>query len=293
MTLTKIEWTDQTWNPVTGCTEVSPGCDYCYARTFAERWRGTPGHPYARGFDIQLRHTRLLQPLRWRDPVKTFVCSMSDLFHAEVPDDYIAHVFAILGITANQTYQVLTKRHARARALLSSAAFQKLVMAIAEATVEEVPAAAHLSVPASWPLPNVWLGVSAENQAWADIRLPALVATPAAVRFVSAEPLVGPLDLTPWLAGPAARPSLVDWVIAGGESGPGARPADARWIGHLVTTCRAATVPVFVKQLGSVWSRNAGLGRGKGNDPTHWPPSLRVRQFPRPPAVAPHAEVTR
>lgn len=274
--MTSIEWTDQTWNPVTGCTEVSPGCDHCYARTFAERWRGVSGHPFTNGFDLQLRHTRLLDPLRWRGRRTTFVCSMSDLFHHDVPDDYIAHVFAVMGITSRHTYQVLTKRHGRARSLLSSPDFRELVLAIAEATVEEVPAAARLQVPSTWPLPNVWIGVSAESQQWAGIRLPALVATPAAVRYVSAEPLVGPLDLTPWLTGPAA----VDWVIVGGESGHGARPADPQWIADIVDACTAAGVAVFVKQLGSVWSQRAGLGRTKGNDSAHWPGALNIRQFP-------------
>jgi protein gp37 len=313
----RIEWTGRTWNPVTGCTEVSPGCDNCYARTFAERWRGTPGHPYERGFDVQLRHARLLQPLRWAGAQTVFVNSMSDLFHADVPEEFIAHVFAVMGLCGH-TFQVLTKRHGRARALLNDPEFRQLVLDIAEATVEEVPAAANREVPRSWPLPNVWLGVSAETQQWADIRIPALLATPAAVRFVSAEPLLGPLDLSAWtrpqpgcfhtdsdglcahpLAGTpechrgadcpvTPRYQGIDWVIVGGESGPGARPLDPTWVADLVTHCTVTGVPVFVKQLGAVWARESGAGRGKGNDPLRWPADLRVRQFPTPGADDDH-----
>lgn len=173
---TSIEWCDSTWNPVTGCTEVSPGCDHCYAKTFAERWRGTPGHYFERGFDVQLRPDKLDQPLRWRKPRRIFVNSMSDLFHDDVPDDYIAKVWEVMARCPQHTFQILTKRHGRMRSLLNASTFN------------------------SPPLPNVWLGVSAENQQWADIRIPALLDTPAAVRFVSAEPLLGPIDLSRWLA---------------------------------------------------------------------------------------------
>jgi protein gp37 len=276
---TGIEWTrgddgtaGATWNPVTGCEKISPGCDHCYASTFAERWRGTPGHYFERGFDVQLRPDKLDQPLRWKRPRRVFVNSMSDLFHKDVPDEYIACVFTVMARASQHTFQVLTKRHARMRSLLPSPEFQVMCFAAATARgwdLEGTP----------WPLPNVWLGVSTEDQHWADIRIPALLETPAAVRFISAEPLLGPIDLhgpvvnghrprlTYWLDGrpgwgPEHReptglitqeltvgPSL-DWVIAGGESGPGARPMHPAWARSLRDQCAESGVPFFFKQWG-------------------------------------------
>jgi protein gp37 len=205
----KIEWTQSddgtsgaTWNPVTGCEKVSPGCDHCYAETFAERWRGTPGHYFEHGFDVQLRPDKLDQPLRWKSPRRIFVNSMSDLFHDDVPDEYIARVFAVMAVAQQHTFQVLTKRHARMRSLMSNPTFADTMLDY----LFEVPGGEQAKdeqakdeqrVP--WPLPNVWLGVSAEDQHWADIRIPALLNTPAAVRFVSAEPLLGPINLSSWL----------------------------------------------------------------------------------------------
>jgi len=266
----KIEWTDATWNPVTGCTKVSAGCDHCYAETFAERWRGTPGHHFENGFDVTLRPERLMQPLRWKKPRQVFVNSMSDLFHEAIPDDFVAKMFAVMASAQRHTFQVLTKRHGRMRSLLSSPAFQ-------DAVTKETTALLRTGQPdfraiGEWPLPNVWLGVSAENQKWADIRIPALLDTPAAVRFVSAEPLLGLLNLTPWL------PRL-SWIIAGGESGSGARPMDENWARAIVWHCHAMGIPVFVKQLGSVLGRSLGAGP-KGGDWDAWPEDLRVREFP-------------
>ena len=161
-----IEWTDVTWNPVTGCTQISPGCAHCYAKTFAERFRGVPGHPYENGFDLQLRPERLEQPLRWRKPRTVFVNSMSDLFHPGVPDAFIRDVFEVMEQACQHRFQVLTKRPERAEELAAT-----------------VP----------WP-ENVWFGVSVENQRW-SCRAETLRAIPAAVRFLSCEPLLGPLDL--------------------------------------------------------------------------------------------------
>ena len=298
----KIEWTDATWNPVTGCTKVSPGCDHCYAETFAERWRGTPGHHFEQGFDVRLWHDRLEIPLRWKRPRRIFVNSMSDVFHEKVPDGFIACMFAVMAATPQHTYQVLTKRHGRMRSLLSSPEF-RLTAAFAGLSkgldIEDAP----------WPLPNVWLGVSAEDQHWADIRVPALLATPAAVRFISAEPLLGPINLigqggdlvgAGWHALPdppeydGGNPvcqdhgmencsqgcQFVDWVIVGGESGPGARPMEADWARSIVRQCEAAEVSVFVKQLGAVAGRSLGAGR-KGGDWDAWPSDLRIREYPR------------
>jgi len=282
---TGIEWTrgddgtaGATWNPVTGCEKISAGCDHCYAETFAERWRGTPGHYFERGFDVQLRPDKLDQPLRWKRPRRVFVNSMSDLFHKDVPDLYIAKVFAVMAIASQHTFQVLTKRHARMRSLVSSPTFGDTVLDYMSDFPGGEQAKDEQRVP--WPLPNVWLGVSTENQHWADIRIPVLLDTPAAVRFISAEPLLGPIDLhgpivnghrprlTYWLDGrpgwgPEKRePSglvtrkitvgpALDWVIAGGESGSGARPIHPDWVRSLRDQCAESSVPFFFKQWGA------------------------------------------
>jgi len=267
-----IEWTDATWNPVTGCTKVSPGCDHCYAETFAERFRGVPGHHFEHGFDLTLRPERLRIPLRWRRPRRVFVNSMSDLFHADVPDAFIAAVFAIMAMTPRHTYQVLTKRHARMRALLSRPIFAHLVCDAGRELAgcqQDWLAAGRLL---AGPLPNVWLGVSVETQHWATIRVPALLATPAAVRWISAEPLLGPVDLTPWLGTMVGCPGermptgshpprahtltccadpALDWVVVGGESGHHARPMHPNWARSLRDQCRHVGVPFLFKQWGA------------------------------------------
>lgn len=244
-----IEWCDATWNPVTGCTKVSPGCDHCYAETFAERFRGTPGHYYEHGFDVQLRPDKLDQPLRWRKPRRIFVNSMSDLFHDSVPDEYIAHVFAVMQSCAAHTFQVLTKRHGRMRSLLSGDGFWEAVTDFGHIVMAQRPSRQQL-----WPdhgqthgfLPNVWLGVSAENQRWFDIRTSALRETTAAVRFVSAEPLLGYID---------ADLTGIDWVIVGGESGRSARPMHPLWARGLRDQCEAAGTAFLFKQRGE-WTWN-------------------------------------
>ncbi len=261
---TGIEWTDATWNPVTGCTKVSPGCDNCYAETFSERFRGTPGHYFEGGFDIQLRPDKLDQPLRWKKPRRIFVNSMSDLFHKDVPNGYIAEVFAVMALAPQHTFQILTKRHGRMRSLLSAGYFQTAVaeQMLAMTDEERLP-----DVGDPFPLPNVWLGVSTEDQKWADIRIPALLETPAAVRFISAEPLLGPIDLAKvgappfWCLG-HGRPSAecpndlhlprrgIDWVIVGGESGHNARPMHPAWATSLRDQCATAEVPFLFKQWG-------------------------------------------
>lgn len=293
---TKIEWTrgddgtpGATWNPVTGCTKLSPaspGCERCYAATFAERFRGTPGHYFERGFDVQLRPDKLDQPLRWRKPRKIFVNSMSDLFHDAVPDEYIAKVFAIMLLAQRHTFQVLTKRHGRMRTLLNSHAFWTRVLY--EAVDPELPPGDRDGLQLSLHyLPNVWLGVSTENQQWADIRIPSLLETPAAVRFISAEPLLGPIDLDIprcqngcdepyfdesthtwrcvdcvndggsgelaygwWLDPCPENDNGVNWVIVGGESGPGARPMHPDWVRSIRDQCTDAGVPFLFKQHG-------------------------------------------
>ncbi len=220
-----IEWTEATWNPVTGCTEVSPGCAHCYAKTFAERFRGVPGHPYERGFDLQLRPERLRQPLEWRKPRTIFVNSMSDLFHEDVPFDFIQQVFATMQEAQRHTFQVLTKRSERLRELAPS-----------------LP----------WP-DNVWMGVSVEYQRWTT-RVEDLRETPAHVKFLSCEPLLGPLNLD-------LRD--IDWVIVGGESGHGARPMRADWARAIRSQCQSADVPFFFKQWGAHNEHGIRVGKGR------------------------------
>ncbi len=253
---TKIEWTDATWNPVTGCTQVSPGCDHCYALTLAERFRGTPSHYFENGFDVTLRPDKLDQPLRWTKPRRIFVTSMSDLFHSDVPDEYIARAFAVMALAPQHTFQVLTKRHGRMRSLLPSPAFEDQVRAVSGIET-------GWDYYGTWPLPNVWLGVSVEDQSRADLRIPALMETPAAVRFVSCEPLLGPVTLTHlhshcpthdfaggFCSGPCPDRRWPDWVIVGGESGRGARPMHPDWARSLRDQCQAAGVAFHFKQWG-------------------------------------------
>jgi len=220
----RIEWTEATWNPVTGCTQVSPGCAHCYAKTFAERFRGVSGHPYEAGFDLVLRPERLQQPLGWRRPRMIFVNSMSDLFHEDIPFSYICQVFEVMSSAHWHTFQLLTKRSQRL---------------------------AELATQLPWP-ENLWIGVSVELQRWVS-RADYLRQVPAKTRFLSCEPLLGPLEL-----------DLADihWVIAGGESGHRARPMNPAWARSIRDQCLAARVPFFFKQWGAY--DEAGLRRGKG-----------------------------
>lgn len=208
-----IEWTEATWNPVTGCDQVSPGCAHCYAKTFAERWRGIPGHHYEQGFDLRLWPQRIEQPLKWKKPRVIFVNSMSDLFHHGIPDDYVKSVFETMVEADHHTFQVLTKRPERLVEL-----------------ADELP----------WPS-NVWMGVSIENRRFVD-RADMLRSTPAAVKFISAEPLLGPLE--------GLELDGIDWLIAGGESGPKHRRVDVEWLRDLRELCGATDTPFFFKQWG-------------------------------------------
>ena len=277
---TSIEWTDETWNPVTGCTKVSAGCDHCYAETLAERFRGTPGHYFENGFDVQLREHKLTEPLRWRKPRKVFVNSMSDLFHDAVPDDYIAQVFAVMGMARRHTFQVLTKRHARMRSLISSEDFQTRVGQFRYRLGDNEPTAGDLSW--GWPLPNVHLLVSVENQQWAEIRIPALLDTPAAVRGISVEPMLGGIDLcicmVPNRPGYENRACALhgdgqrlDWVIVGGESGRRARPMHPDWARSLRDQCVAAGVSFMFKQWGQ-WGLEGETAHYLATDGTLYAP---------------------
>ncbi|MCV7175092.1 DUF5131 family protein [Mycolicibacterium sphagni] len=281
---TKIEWTRSddgtpgaTWNPATGCTKVSPGCDRCYAETLAERFRGTPGHYYENGFDVTLRPGKLLEPLKWSKPRRIFVNSMSDLFHDQIPDHYIAKVFAVMELAPWHSFQLLTKRHGRMHSLLNSLVFQSQISSAVNELLDDGAPFPKTWDPEGhkpdWPLPNVWLGVTVENQQWADIRIPLLIDTPATIRWLSIEPMLGPVDLfgvpfaeTP---GPAIiRNSVhwfdpnygdqhewddqpgIDWVVCGGESGRGARPMHPKWATDLMLSCSATGVPFLFKQWG-------------------------------------------
>ncbi|MCX4571578.1 phage Gp37/Gp68 family protein [Streptomyces viridodiastaticus] len=285
--MTKIEWTEQTWNATTGCDRISPGCDNCYALTMAKRLKGmgqakyqNDGHPKTSGpgFALTTHPDVLDEPYRWKKPRKVFVNSMSDLFHARVPRDFLARVFAVMASTPQHTYQILTKRPERAARILSEAAFAPAV----EKAMYDGDAYATLARGGlkTWPLPNVWIGTSIENDDYTR-RADALRNTPAAVRFISAEPLIGPL--------PSLDLTGIDWLILGGESGPGARVLEPWWIDDLIYEARQAGAAPFVKQLGSVWARHttvagktvAAHGDTKGGNPDYWPSHLRVREYPK------------
>jgi protein gp37 len=269
---TRIEWTraddgtpGATWNPVAGCYRISPGCDHCYAEAIASRFAGTTAYP--NGFAVTLHPDRLTQPLRWARPRRIFVNSMSDLFHPAVPDEYIASVFAVMAATPRHTYLVLTKRHGRMRSLLRDVCrcgaghrpgehFRAAMSWAATAhNPEGVPGLSGHEVyhRVPWPLPNVWLGISAEDQRWWDVRVPALLEIPAAIRFVSAEPLLGPIRLTG-----ISQLSRPDWIIAGGESGPRARPMDPQWVRDLRDDAVRNQVPFFFKQWGGLHAKANG-----------------------------------
>ena len=271
-----IEWTEATWNPIVGCTHVSEGCDHCYAaREASGRLRTQPAYA---GLAVDGRFTgevrllpeRLDQPLRWRKPRRVFVNSMSDLFHQDVPDEFIAEVFQMMAAAPQHTFQVLTKRPGRMATLVPR--LPDLINGNDLALIEE---RARVT---AWPLPNVWLGTSVETQKWADVRIPKLLETPAAVRFLSCEPLLGPVDLEAFVLHPGCRPCSLwrdagasgprpcadhsppplHWVIAGGESGPAARPMQPDWARTLRTQAVAAGVAFFFKQWGE-WAPAADL----------------------------------
>jgi protein gp37 len=266
--MTGIQWTDATWNPTTGCDRISPGCDNCYALTMARRLKGmgsakyqNDGHPVTSGpgFGITTHPDVLTEPLRWKKPRRVFVNSMSDLFHARVEVGFITQVWRVMQATPQHTYQVLTKRAARLPRVLDRV---------------------HDTLGLTEPLPNVWLGTSIESADYVR-RADALRAADAAVRFISAEPLIGPL--------PSLNLAGIDWLIIGGESGAGARPLSTAWVHDLLHGSRQAGTAPFVKQLGSVWARDTawggktvhGHGDTKGGNPDYWPSRLRVREYPQ------------
>ena len=261
--MSKIEWTDVSWNPVTGCTKISPGCEHCYAERMSKRLAGRFGYPAENPFTVTCHPDKLDQPLHWKKPRNIFVCSMGDLFHEDVPEQFIWRCFLTMSIATQHTYQVLTKRP-KTMAKMMRIAFSSDL---------------HVH---SGPAPNVWLGTSCENQDTANERIPHLMKTPAAVRFLSLEPLLGPVDLdcinfgdniavssgsviVASAAGNQPFNPVIDWVIVGGETGPGARPMDPDWARDIRDQCKAAGVPFFFKAMG-------------GGQPT--PKDLMIREFP-------------
>ena len=268
----KIEWTDATWNVVIGCDKVSPGCDHCYAIRTAHRMQANPNPVISAAYAgteadgewtglVNLVETRLDLPLRWRRSRRIFVNAQSDLFHSNVPDEFIARVWAVMALAPQHTFQILTKRHARMRALLRTDMFHELVQeaigaqvwggGVKGAVADTVRRRnnAWLPLTPAWPLPNVWLGVSVEDQKRADLRIPALLDTPAAVRWLSCEPLLGPVNLRLDAAMGNADPGI-NWVVVGGESGQGARPMHPAWARTLRDECQDAGVPFLFKQWG-------------------------------------------
>ncbi len=267
---TGIAWTDASWNPVTGCTKVSQGCKHCYAE---REWARLSANPkatayYGRAFtDVACHDDRLDQPLRWSKPRMIFVNSMSDLFHEDVPDAFIDKVFAVMALAPQHTFQVLTKRPERMLRWFDPG-YDNREHAVGQA-MREIAAARgddHSGLP-EWPLPNVWLGVSIEDQTAADERIPLLLQTPATVRWVSAEPLLERVEIgfaMPWRVAGAAYGQTLDWVVVGGESGPNARPMHAEWVRKLRDDCAAADVPLFMKQLGYRYIDKAQRVMGSG-----------------------------
>lgn len=320
---TKIEWATTVWNPVTGCTKISAGCQNCYASRMATRLAGRYGYPNEEPFRLTVHPERLVEPFRWKKPRTVFVVSMGDLFHSDVPCDFIEAVFGVMSMLGRHTFVVLTKRPENAaeffrkRTLLDC---QSSAVFAADPSRKELAHKTDLAAINGdgrnrWPLPNVWIGTSAENQEQADKRIPHLLECPAALRFVSAEPLLGNVDLSPWLEIARDRESgrivrsgwrpEIDWVIVGGESGPHARPCDVTWIRLIAKQCRDAGVPPFVKQLGThVTDQNSTMActfpesmcwpegfrqdgnrihlkHPKGADSSEWPADLRIRETPR------------
>lgn len=295
---TGIEWTDETWNPTTGCDRVSPGCENCYAETMAKRLKkmGSPayqedGDPRTSGpgFKLQMHEDRLDQPLRWTRPRRIFVDSMSDLFHPDVTDEFLAEVWAVMSMAEEHTFQILTKRHARMRGVVGHPMFKLMVNAARmRRGVPVLPDSRRDDGTYAWPLTNVWLGVSVEDQERADARVPHLLETSAAVRFLSCEPLLGPVDLRlnfrtdrDDMTSPKRR-ELLHWVIVGGESGPDARPMHPDWVRSLRGQCVDAGVPFFFKQWGA-WAPASVVdgGTAAGSAMHSWPetrssPSVRV-----------------
>lgn len=332
---TGIAWTETTWNPLRGCSKVSLGCRNCYAETVAGRFSGR-GQPYEGTVDdrgrwngvVKFVPERLGDPIRWTRPRRVFVNSMSDVFHESVPFETIAAIFGVMAGARRHTFQVLTKRPERAAEFFQwlgepgSSIYQtpwfKCTTEALAVLPEDVPRSrSYITDPTGpWPLPNVWLGVSAEDQATWDARVPLLLQLPAAIRWVSVEPQIGPIDTRVgieaafcpscgcdavysshdlrwhcfvgcgWTGAELPPSPLLGWVVVGGESGRRARPFRIGWARDIVADCHAAGVACFVKQLGSSpvgndGARYPGINHPKGEDTDEWPPDIRVQEYPR------------
>jgi protein gp37 len=260
---TRIEWADSVWNPVTGCSPVSEGCENCYAKRMSKRLAGRYGYSKDEPFKVTLHPDRLGQPLRWKKPRRIFVCSMGDLFHEDVPNEFIDYVFAVMGRSQQHTFILLTKRPERMREYLQAGRYQQILNIAYRLKFRPEGLGKGIDNPKDmrwWP--NVWLGVTAENQQRADERIPILLQIPAAVRFVSVEPMLGVVDLVAALdaaigiEGKVEIPAVdgidnwLHWVICGGETGPGARPTHPDWVRNLRYQCQASGVPFFFKSWG-------------------------------------------
>lgn len=308
----RIEWTDATWSPVTGCAPISEGCQNCYAKRMANRLRGRCGYPQDDPFRVTLHEDRLGEPLRWKQPRRVFVCSMGDLFHEDVPEEFLNRVFANMAIVPQHIFMVLTKRPERmAEYISANNRYDALIEQLDQGDVWDLPTRTvkrlFFNAPREdkWPLPNVWLGVTVENQQRADERIPILLQIPAAVRFISVEPMLGSVDVSYYLSYcgscnapinkkdpswrwngicwehkcPSNHPQLgyfaaytgVDWVICGGETGPGARPMHPEWVRSLRDQCQAAGVPFFFKQHGEWLHETQGINFHEGHRHYVWP----------------------
>lgn len=303
-----IAWTDETWNPATGCSKVSLGCEHCYGESMSRRTRRDRWKPWTRANEhsnVLTHEGRLRDPFRWYEPRRVFVCSMGDLFHERLSDSVVADVFGIMGAAWWHTFQVLTKRPERMCGFLTMCAY-KINQRVFHWSGELLDGAFRAKTYARregygiglppWPLPNVWVGTSVEDQRRADERIPHLLGTPAVLRFVSCEPLLGPIDFsdepTDALStmGRWSYLDELDWMIVGGESGPRARPMHPEWVRSIRDQCREVGVPFFLKQMGTAWAKGGAIReRGddylgkldyKGAKPEQWPEDLRVREMP-------------
>ena len=293
MSQTKIEWADATWNPITGCTQISEGCDHCYAKRMATRLAGRYGYPKDDPFRVTFHPEKLKEPTTWRKPLRIFVCSMADLFHEDVAYEWISAVMLVASICSHHTFMILTKRPGKMKAYFDSNPFGYTQGAALAEFCKYLPTISpggrrnringdgtiNGNGNNEWPLPNVIGMVTAENQQLADERIPDLLSSPFAMRGVSIEPMLGPVDLYKYLAHKhicrcpecyhrafKTQPAYtVDWVICGGETGPGARPMELSWARDLRDQCKAAGVPFFFKKVG-----------GKRETPE----DLNIKEFP-------------
>ena len=269
---TKIAWTDEAWNPVTGCTKIAAGCQNCYAERMAKRLKAMGQPKYRNGFDVTFHPDSLAEPLKWKRPRRVFVCSMGDLFHDDVPFEFIAAAFAVMGLAGDQTFQVLTKRPERMVEFFKWQEDKKLSSYLADYVLQPHgwswgAACSNLDGPCSRqrPLSNVWLGTSVSTQGDTE-RIAELLDSSASIQFVSMEPLLEAVYLGDFTI-------YLDWVIVGCESGPGARPCNLDWVRSIRDQCRAAGVPLFVKQL--------ELGGRVVKDVEQFPEDLQIQEFPR------------